>query len=344
MTARLAIIAGVLAASAIAHAGSDVRHLPPAEARAGEDLALVADVSRGWETSLSLRFRAVGQTEYSTVAFARGDDDTYTATIPGTAVTQPGLEYFIAGTGEGGDAVTYFASQDAPHRVLVFPDDDQLRVEREVARLRGRRARLSTSFDYVDYGARTVGGQRIDDNYTRIDVDFSYRILRFPLYSMRFGVTRLLGTTPEDDGTEIEAGFRAGGWVELGFRIWRGIDIDARGMVVANQAGFGVGGRGELRIGSVDKAHVALGTELIPEVGSMFFFRLGWDTVPQLPMTATVEVTEFPSSTRPRAVRLVYGVAYPFDNGLRWGIRAGYQARDNDIGGVTGGTSLALDF
>ena len=196
------------------------------------------------------------------------------------------------------------------------------------------------------------------DRYLRIDLDFSYRILRSPLHSLRFGYTRLVGETPRsergDDGScpagtpredcALSAGFRVGGWFELRFQSRSGAAFDARGMVMATPEGFRIGGRGELRLGREYGSHLAVGGEFVADTGSTGFVRLGWGTVPNMPMAATVEVTTLPASHRALAVRLVYDVARRFDGGLLVGARVGYQARDQLIGGVSAGVNVALDF
>ena len=47
---------------------------------------------------------------------------------------------------------------------------------------------------------------------------------------------------------------------------------------------------------------------------------------------------------RSAGVRLLYDVFYPLPSGLRLGLRAGYAARDQFIGGATGGLSASYDF
>jgi hypothetical protein len=61
-------------------------------------------------------------------------------------------------------------------------------------------------------------------------------------------------------------------------------------------------------------------------------------------MAATIAITNMPSSHRAPAVRLLYDVSYPFANGLRVGLRAGYQARDEGIGGATLGINSSWEF
>jgi hypothetical protein len=339
----------MLLASAGSARASNVRHVAPAEANPGSALVLTATVSRAWETTIEVRYRPLGATAWASAEFRREGDTEYTATIPSETVRPPGLEYFI---------VDHFASAEDPHRVNVYQDRKTLWRESVLERRGDRRARVHLSAQYVDYGSREIREHDIPDRYYRLDADFSYLLLNFPLKALRFGYTRMLGETPyssrgQDTGCPaggdaeectFDAGFKVGGWFELGFAIRDGIELDARGMVMATSEGFNVGGRGEFRVGVVDSTHVALGGESISEVGNAAFVRLGWGTVPGFPMAATVEVTDFPAEHRATAVRLLYDVARPFEGGFRVGLRLGYQARDQQVGGVTAGLNTTFDF
>jgi hypothetical protein len=105
-----------------------------------------------------------------------------------------------------------------------------------------------------------------------------------------------------------------------------------------------VGCRAEFRVGVEAGTHIALGTEVILDVGTAGFLRLGWGTVPGFPMAATVEITDFPAPHRATGVRLLYDVYHELPAGFRVGVRAGYQARDQLIGGATLGLRTALEF
>ncbi len=96
-----------------------------------------------------------------------------------------------------------------------------------------------------------------------------------------------------------EAGYKVGGWFELGVAAVEGVRFDARVIVMATQTGFKVGGRLEARLGVLDGSHVALGVESMADVGMNGFFRLGWATVPGFPMAATVEITDMPDERSP---------------------------------------------
>jgi len=350
MAMKLTLITAVILFADVAHAGaSDVRHVAPAEAAPDAALVLTATVSRAWETTIEVRYRPVGTVAWANAEFRREGETDYSATIPAASVRPPGLEYFI---------VDHFASAESPQQVSVYRDRQPVWKERMLERRKHRRARVRLAGEYVDYGSREIREHTIPDRYYRLDADFSYLLLGFPLKSLRFGYTRMLGSTPHSsrgqdlgcgetasaDDCTFDAGFKVGGWFELRFAIRDGIELDARGMVMATSEGFNVGGRGEFRVGVEDSTHVALGGETIADVGSTAFVRLGWGTVPGFPMAATVEVTDFPAQHRAAAVRLLYDIARPLEGGLRVGLRFGYQARDQQVGGLTAGLNTTLDF
>jgi len=167
----------------------------------------------------------------------------------------------------------------------------------------------------------------------------------YPLQEVRVGYTRLIGETRDGDLQEtVDVGFKVAGWFELGLAAVEGVELDARAMVMATSEGFAVGGRGEARLGDRDASHLALGVEHMADIGTSGFFRLGWGTVPRVPMAATVEVTTLPATGRDTGVRLFYDVATPIRPGVRIGLRIGYAARIHTIAGVTGGLDATVEF
>ena len=356
---RLVPFAAVLlAGSPLARAGA-VRHVPVAEAEAGEALTVPARVERGFESTVTLHFRPVLSATWSTAEFQRQGEE-WAAVIPAGQMLAPGVDYFIEVAGPDGRPQAVFASSAMPHRITVRRSAGDVRRDRELAAAAGHRSRFSTMAEWVDFGTRTYqkdGMEReIPDRYYRIDASYTYLLLAYPLKGFRIGGLRLLGTSPDvarDDGEEcpgtladcdLEAGFKVGGYAELRFALQEGVEIDTRGTFMATKEGFNIGGRGELRFGVEDGSHVAMGAELLADVGSSAFFRLGWDTVPGVPMTAAVEVLDYPADLRAAGVRLVYGVAHPFDSGLRLGARVSYQARDELVGGAGAGLTASMDF
>lgn len=352
-----ALVLAILAGPARAQAPQRVRHVPPAESEPGQPLKITASVDRGWEANLEIRYRPQGASAWQGATFTREDQSTYAVTIPGEAMTPPGIEYFIMSSGQV--QALHFASAEAPHRVNVFLARVEVRRMTHLARHHNRRAQIMASGEWVDYGRGDIDRKRVPDRYYRVDAAVGYRVLSFPLKTLRFGYTQLIGKTlpeaaidpnfacqPSQTGDQCaeEVGFRGGGWFELNFLLGDNVELDTRGMVMASQEGFNVGGRAELRIGNTQGSHLGLGVERINTVGTAGFVRLAWGTVPKLPMAATVEVTNFPATYRDTAVRLIYDVAYPLPSGFRVGVRGGYQAREQRFGGATLGLNASLEF
>jgi hypothetical protein len=338
-------LVGALGAARTARA-DDIRHVPPAEAAADAPLTLVAEIDAASTAPLVVRYRPIGATTWQAVTFTRTDGTAWQAAIPAAVVRPPGVEYYLATT-DGGDR-DQFASASWPHAVAVRTAEATLRRTRDLARVAGHRYRIHSAFEAVDYGARRFGNGSVGDHYYRVDADFGYRLLGYPLEEIRLGYMRLIGVAPEATcataSCQADAGFKVGGWFELGLGLTEGVRLDLRGLVAATPSGFGLGGRAELRVGVADGTHVAAGVEALADVGTSGFVRLGWATVPGLPMAATVEVGDLPSSTNRTGVRLLYDLAHPLPHGLRIAARLGYAARDRAVGGLTAGLGASWDF
>jgi hypothetical protein len=205
---------------------------------------------------------------------------------------------------------------------------------------------VHTSFEWVEFGTTKPRGNTELDRYYRVDADFSYRLLAYPLEELRVGYTRLIGEVDENCGEPPcnDKGFKVGGWFELGLGIVEGVRLDGRVMVMATEEGFALGGRIEGRLGVLDGSHIAMGVESLADVGTNGFFRLGWGTVPNTPMAATVEISQVPDENRPAGVRLYYDIARNLGSGLRAGVRVGYAARNQNVAGFTGGANVLVDF
>jgi len=318
-----------------------VRHVPPADAEAGAALELVA-IAPPTVPALVAHYRAAGTETYSSLELVRRDDQRWVAVVPPTAVAPPGIEYYLAAGG-----APAFASAEAPHMTRVSVTELSERRARDEARVAGRRSRVHARAEWVDYGTRIVDDVRLVDRYYRVDADFSYRLWAYPLEELRVGFSRLLGDTEvacEAPPCTGRSGFNVAGWFEIGVAPIEGLALDARAIVLATRESVALGGRAELRVGSRDATHVASGAEYLADVGATGFFRLGWGTVPRVPMAATIEVTDLPASTRDLGVRLYYDITGVLSHGLRVGLRVGYAARRQDVAGFTGGTTASIDF
>lgn len=341
---KLAITIAMLLAARTASAQA-VRHVPPGDAEAGTQLELVAEAAATTPT-LVAHVRARGGTAYQSIELVRRDDAHWVAVVPAETIAPPGIDYYLA----AGDTPV-FASAQWPHTMTVHATPEDERRARDLIRAHDRRSKVSVMGEWVEYGNKSYGTTRLPDDYYRIDGDFSYRLLAYPLEEIRVGGTYMIGQTfaamdepcPGTEPCTREAGVKAG-WFELGLAVLEGVRLDARMIAMATAQGFAVGGRGEARLGAREASHVAVGAEYLADVGASGFFRLGWGTVPKLPMSATVEVTNLPASHRETGVRLYYDVAREVAPGLRLGLRVGYAARNQSVAGFTGGAGAAVEF
>jgi len=320
-----------------------VRHVPTAEADAGADLELVA-VATNTVPKLVLHYRTTGTQQFADQELVKKDDQSWVAVIPAAKVAPPGLEYYLDA---GGQPV--FASANAPHVTRIATTESAYRRLRDENRSKNRRSRFHTLVEWVDYGK--IGPRELKDSYYRIDADFSYRLWAYPLDTLKVGYTRLIGdkySTMDCKGGATEcnadAGFKVAGWFELGLAPIEGVGVDGRMMVLATQDGFTVGGRGELRVGVREATHVATGVEYLADVGTSGFFRFGWGTVPKTPMAATVEITKLPAKESEVGIRFYYDLERQFSDLLKVGVRVGYSAREQELGGITAGGQATVDF
>jgi hypothetical protein len=278
---------------------------------------------------------------FTKLELVRKSDSQWVAIVPATAIAAPGLDYYIT----AGDQPV-FANASWPHTMPVMVTATSERRSRDLVRAENRRSRVHTSFEYVEFGTTTERGNKVLDRYYRIDADFSYRLLAYPLEELRVGYTRLIGEVDAMCGEDNcnDKGFKVGGWFELGLGVVEGVRLDGRAMVMATEQGFALGGRLEGRLGVRDASHIAMGVETLADVGTSGFFRLGWGTVPKTPMSATVEISQVPDEDRNAGVRLYYDIARTFGSGFRAGVRVGYAARNQEVAGFTGGANLLVDF
>lgn len=323
-----------------------IRHVPPGDVEAGKQVELVARAPSTTPT-LVAQVRAHGSDgAFKPIELVRRDDASWVAVVPADAIAPPGIEYYLVA---GNQPV--FASAQWPHTMSVRAAAEDERRGRDLVRAQHRRSKVNAMGEWVEYGRRTYGTAKVDDHYYRLEGDFSYRLLAYPLEEIRVGGTYMIGETfaaPDNPCTgggpcAAQAGMKAG-WFEIGLAAVEGVRLDARMIAMATAEAFAVGGRGEARLGARDASHVALGVEYLADVGSSGFFRLGWGTVPKLPMSATVEVTNLPASHRETGVRLYYDVAREVIPGMRLGLRLGYAARTQSVAGFTGGAGAAVEF
>jgi hypothetical protein len=314
------------------------RHVPPGDAMTNAALELVVEAPPS-TPALTAHYRVAGTRAFTAQELVRRDDGHWVAVVPATAIAEPALEYYIDA---GGQPV--FASEQWPHATPVVAAPELARRERDEVRAEHHRYRVQVDGEYVDFGRRIAGGMQLPDNYYRLDTGVAYRLWAYPIEQIEIGYTRLVGDTLDRAGMgEAGTGYKVSGWFGVGLALAEGVRFDGRVMALATTE-FTLGARAELRFGVLEASHIAVGAEYLADTGTNGYLRLGWGTVPGVPMAATVEVTSMPASYRNVGVRLFYDIAREVGAGVRLGVRVGYAARDQTIAGFTSGAAATWDF
>ncbi len=331
-----------------------VRHLPVAEVAAGSDLVLRAEVNPAWRLgSLLAQWRVAGDPAWQKAAFERSPDGGMVAVVPGGRVQRPAIEYYLSARDVDGTETLPFASASQPHPVAVLADPATLHREAIIEVYGRRRSRAAVFGEAVSYGvARTPVGD-YPDWYMRAEADYLYRIfgviLFFRIDTIRIGMGTMraqtapeqawtappLSGTPPASKTGLDYGYAE---TELSFNPYFGI---AGRLVLGGSArGFAAGVGGRMRIGRPRAARVEIEADTVNGIGATGGFRMAWDTVEGLPMSATIQVTNVPSG--PAGIRISYRIDWEMKEWLTVGAQFGYQARAALGGGLSAGLATAV--
>jgi hypothetical protein len=323
-------------------AHSQVLHVPPGHADQGHDLQIAAVVEDAWtEAALLLRYRpAASAAPYRERAFERSSAGGYYVTVPGAEVQRPGVEYYIAGALPDGTQIDHFASAAAPYQVLVSPTLAQRWEERDRARLGGRLSTFSIDVRGHDFGNRFDHA----DRFLRGELTWTHHLLG-RLYAISIGYGLLEGQTPDGympESASQRQGARYGaGGVRL--RLSPSVWLDTQAIIGVSRSDFIVGAGGAVLFGQPWRAHVALGGELLEELGPTGWVRLQWDTVPPFLMSATVVRTNIPSAVLEHGSFVVYELSYPVSPRLTMRGSLSFGARDG-AGRFGGGVGTSFSF
>ncbi|HJZ84290.1 MAG TPA: hypothetical protein VKN99_03925 [Polyangia bacterium] len=314
-------------------------HVPVGSAPEGQPLRIVGRMAR--DASVVVHYRAAAARE-STPAWneaspVRTPSGEFAVDLPARAVQPPGLEYYIEA-----DGAPAFASADEPYFVTVAATEESLLASSALRANDGRRSRARVQGEYVDFGSRGD----FSDRYFRLEGDYSYSLYR-AVYTIRIGGGLLRASTFQGDlasgsATAEQPGLDYG-YAEIRFRLAENVFLDTRGLLGATEVGFQAGGGGAVLLGKPETVYVALGGEVMGRIGAEAFLRLHWDTIPTVPMSATIALSDFPGHERPTGVRLVVDASHPVGP-VTLTAKLGYQARDTEIGGATLGLGVERAF
>lgn len=307
-------------------------------------------IEGGW-----LYYRTDGAHGYKRAALTASGDSYMLATIPGDAVRPPDVEYFVEvlETGEQ-NPVAVIGDNDAPQTIEVVarPGPDP-RDERG-------RSQITVFLDYVDFDGLSPNKDK--DQYVHSEIDFMYRFRKRYVHSLRLGFGTMQGSggpkdviddDPENclDETGVfrcrdvgynyaytELEWHIGPYVGLALRPqWGSAFRDREPVAGENREFFSAFGmRGRLRFGREEGSNLIIGAGGTQRLGKLFEAAFNWAVVPEVPLVASIQVTDQP-------VLEDFGVRLMVDAGwkrLDWfypSLRLAYQARDIDHAGPSAG-------
>lgn len=345
-----------------------VHHVPVITAPADEELTITATVEASHLAHEILLFvRPSGTTHFEPLVFKRQSADAvgFSITLPAERMTTGVLEYYIASVGinpKPEEPVRlHFASPEHPHPISVMANAE-LRWRRALLLQHvGNHSRLQAHFEYANFGSRTdPTGKVVQDAYYRAEADYTYRFLGW-IYSIRLGAGVLLGQTYLQEGSSLiqipddtrcnasvhtATDCRVGlyyGFADLRFRFGRLVRLDARPILGVGPQSFDGGASLQLLVGYDPGRHVALGFEAVTHIGVRAWLRLGWDTVPHVPMAFIIDLENFPNGDA-LGMRLMMNFSYRFQRHFSMDLLAGYATRGWQIGGPTLGGGLVAEF
>lgn len=308
-----------------------MRHVPPVEAKADQDLKILAVIENAWvEEGLLAHYRVVGSGDYESVDFERSSAGGYFAMIPASAVGRQGVEYYITGRKIN---TLHFASAENPQRIRVEPATQDRWIEVERARLGDYRYAVDASLQLYNFGS-----SHGRDRFVQGHVDWSHLLVE-DLYAIHLGFAFIQGATPtgsQDDAVSSKARVRYG-YGGVRWRVRDKLWVDAKAMLGFGQGGFAAGIGGALTLGNDWRTAVTVGAEAMTELSYKAFLRLQWDTVPFVLMSAEVATTNQPDAQIDSGSYVEYKVRYPLSQAMELAGTVNFAARGNRPGGFGGG-------
>ncbi len=302
--------------------------IPRALARtlAGRPLQVTITVPQvGRVEHARLFYRQRGKETYRDVVMQPLGDTVLGAEVPASVVEKPGVEWYVVVREHDGSELR-MPAEPTRRETLVVRQPEEPGIE--------DRSQVSLTYDYVDF-FRLSGA----DWFSVFEADFLYRVGAGPLHSFRVGygvydgVSGPVQAIDEASAGELDAltsdvGYKYGiAEVELSLSPW--LAILPRGIAGVQIDGFALGMGGTLRIGQEEGTSLLVGGLHLGDVGQLYHLQLAWNTVPRVPMSAEVSVTNQPGvSLNDYGVRLVYEARYELTDWVQVGGRVGYQLRN----------------
>lgn len=302
--------------------------------RAGEPQQFAVELDAQFVGAV-VHVRRKGTAAYRSLPMASLGPRYWAATLPGDAMTDAGMEYFVEGVPKETPAIALIGSAEEPRAVEV----DALPGS---ARPPGTLAQVTLQSEYASFNTK-----RANDYVWQTEGSVGWRLQDRGIRAVRsgFGILRGQGGSLKDldelnkDSTAVGLTY---GYIEAEVTLSSSTSLIARPILGLRDNGITGGAQGFIRIGNDLRTNLSIGGEILGSVGQRGIVQLDWRTVPRVPIVLRTEVTTQPASSGDVGARAIAQVGYQLTNELVLAVRGSYQGRTINHAGP--GAGLAASY
>jgi hypothetical protein len=258
----------------------------------------------------------------------------WAATLPGDAMTDDGMQYFVEGVPKDSATVAIIGTADTPRDVEVEPLPG-------TARAAGTLAQVTLQSEYASFNAK-----RANDYVWQTEGSVGWRLHDQGIRAVRsgFGVLRGEGGSLKDldelhrDPEKVGLTY---GYVEAELAL-TSYSLIARPILGLREQGITGGAQAFVRIGNDLRTNLSIGGEVLGSVGQRGIVQLDWRTIRRVPVVLRTEVTNQPANSHDVGARAIAQVGYQLTTELVLAVRGSYQGRTINHAGP--GAGLAASY
>ncbi|MDB4936972.1 MAG: hypothetical protein JWP87_3944 [Labilithrix sp.] len=301
--------------------------------RAGEPQSFAVELDPMFVGAV-VHVRRKGSVGYRSVAMENVGPRYWAATLPGDAMTDDGMQYFVEGVPKESAPVAIVGTAETPRDVEVDPQPG-------TARPAGTLAQISIQSEYASFNAK-----RANDYVWQTEGSVGWRLKDQGIRAVRsgFGVLRGEGGSLKDldelhkDPSKVGLTY---GYIEAELAL-TSYSLIARPILGLREQGITGGAQGFVRIGNDLRTNISIGGEVLGSVGQRGIVQLDWRTIPRVPIVLRTEVTNQPAGSGDVGARAIAQVGYQLSSELAVAGRASYQGRTINHAGP--GAGLAVSY
>ena len=304
--------------------------------RAGEPQSFAVELDPRFVGAI-VHVRHKGAPGYRSLPMASVGPRYWAATLPGDAMTDGGMEYFVEGVPKESAAVAVIGTASEPRDVVVeaLPGS---------ARPAGTLAQVTLQSEYASFNAK-----RANDYVWQTEGQVGWRLHDQGIRAVRsgFGVLRgaggslqeldVLGKAPEKVGLTY-------GYVEAEITLSTVYSFIARPILGLREGGLTGGAQAFVRVGNDLRTNLSIGGEVLGTVGQRGIVQLDWRTIPRVPIVLRTEVTNQPSDSSDVGARAIAQVGYELSSALSAAVRGSYQGRTINHAGPGAGFAVSYQW